>query len=141
MSVGTTSTGILPGHGAHRAPRRRADALRTLLLWAVLLAFAWQAIVTQTHRHFDAIQQLAMWAPTAVADDGSRTDSPFDSPANCPVCRETAHAGPLLLPPAITIALVAPVSFRAAAIVARPLARLEPSHNWRSRAPPEPLQA
>lgn len=106
-----------------------------LLLWAALLAFAWQAIVTQAHRHVDATTVLGQSLPV-YSNSPSEQQSPVDSPANCAICREAAHAGPLLLPVALGVSPPPVAPFVETAEAAAPQRALERSHRWQSRAPP-----
>lgn len=111
-----------------------------VLLWAALLAFAWQGVVTQAHRHIDATTVFGHSA-ASIDNSPSEQQSPVDSPAGCALCREAGHAGPLLVP--VAPALHAPLAVRLAE-VALPLQQqrsFERSHRWQSRAPPIPLRA
>lgn len=112
------------------------------ILLATLLAFSWQSFVTQTHVHFDTDAHMAAFsgqASSAARSDKGKGSS--DTPANCPICEEIAHDGLYLLP---TLAVLeAPEPAPVWQAVATPIVRAvrKPSHAWRSRAPPNPLQA
>ena len=118
------------------ALRSRTAALagwRLVVVYAAILAFAFQSYVIQTHIHF---------APTAaLASDGQSGHHDKypanDDPANCPICQEILHSGQFitpaaqfLLPPALAVSTIA--------IVDRALPHIfAPSHSWRGRAPPQ----
>ena len=135
--------------GAQRQVRWRPIALPggvraswAAVLFAVLLAFSWQSFVTQTHAHFDADTQIVAdsgQASAAVRPDTGKRSS--DAPADCPICQEIGHDGFYLLP---TLAMLeAPRRVPIWQAVTTPFVRAvrKPSHIWRSRAPPVPLQA
>jgi hypothetical protein len=127
-----------------RPPRtgRRLGAGWIAVLLAMLVVFSWQSFVAQTHNHFDRTPIATAAGTTgAVAASSSDRNSPYDSPANCPICREIAQSGaylppaPIVLPApqAMLIWLVAGLSF--GLVLERRLL------GWRSRAPPVQLQA
>ena len=112
------------------------------VLFAALLAFSWQSLVTQTHVHFETgargIAASGQANSAAHVDTGKRSSN---TPADCPICQEIAHDGLYLLP---TLALLeAPRPSPIWRTIATPLlfAVRKPSHAWRSRAPPVQLQA
>jgi hypothetical protein len=132
--IGSTSR---PPH-----PGRRLGAGWIAVLLAMLVVFSWQSLVAQTHNHFDrAPTSTAIGTTGAIAASSSDRNSPFDSPANCPICREIAQSGaylppaPIVLPApqAMLVWLVAGLAF--ALILERR------SLGWHSRAPPLHLQA
>ncbi|MEI9851197.1 MAG: DUF2946 family protein [Sphingomonas sp.] len=132
------------GASAHRpwlSPRLRGGWLATLV--AVLVAFSWQSFVTQTHRHFDpgAISGVAAAKADVANPQAPGRQAPPDLPANCPICRELAHAGPFVLPAPITFDAPAPAIFWLALATLPGLTLTQRSHAWQSRAPPQPLQA
>jgi hypothetical protein len=115
---------------------------QAVVMLAVLLAFACQSFVTQTHNH--PLNRAAVGS-TIDAGTGDRQhagraaigrQTKPDQPADCPICREYVFAGHYLLPPAIAIAPVfAGVAWLSVLVfVARH--RRERSHAWRSRGPP-----
>ena len=106
----------------------------------MLFALLWQSLVAQTHRHLDLPLASAQVSSFANGVGGSEPDSPLDSPTSCSICRELAHAGPLLLPAAISIEAPIEAAFRTTATRLRTLILLARAPLWRSRAPP-PLQA
>ncbi|AJP72491.1 hypothetical protein TS85_12925 [Sphingomonas hengshuiensis] len=105
-----------------------------------MLAFAWQSIVTQTHRHVDTTTVFGQ-SIASISNGDSDDQSPVDSPANCVICREVAHAGPALLPTGVTLDTPARSEFRAAASDLLRQQSIERSHRWQSRAPPQILHA
>lgn len=110
------------------------------VICAMLFALLWQSLVAQTHRHLDLPLASAQVSYFANGVGGSEPDSPLDSPTSCSICRELAHAGPLLLPAAISIEAPIEAAFRTTATRLRTLILLARAPLWRSRAPP-PLQA
>lgn len=107
----------------------------------MLFAFLWQSLAAQAHRHLDLPRASAQVLVFADGAGGSEPVTPFDSPADCSFCRELAHAGPLLLPAAISIEAPIEDAFRIAATRLHTLVLLARAPLWRSRAPPLPLQA
>lgn len=108
----------------------------------MLVVFSWQSFVAETHNHF-ARARISATAGTvgAVAKPTSDRNSPFDSPANCPICREIAQSAaylppaPIILPApqAMLVWLVAGLAFG--------LILERRSLGWHSRAPPTQLHA
>lgn len=136
--------GSRPNRLRETRPRRGGDrtATRWALLCALLFAFVWQGAVVQTHNHFDRGVALEAAKPGASgADKATDRQAPADSPASCPICREVANIGAVLLPAPVTFAAPAPVAFRAAPVRLPNLSFFEPPRTTRSRAPPAPLQA
>lgn len=111
------------------------------VLAAMLFALSWQSFVTQTHHHFSP--NIVSASSKADAGDPERPgrQSPTDPSANCGVCRVLAHAGPVLLPAQIEIEAPAPASVWRSPAILPGLALARRSHAWRSRAPPQQLQA
>lgn len=125
------------------APRTQPHG-RLALIVALLLAVTWQSFVTQTHRHYD---RGAIAAAAAVQEGGGAAldpqgkHAPSGLPDNCPICREIAHAGPVVLPAPVAIFVPVAVAFFATLAAPLGLALAGRSHIWRSRAPPLPLPA
>lgn len=111
-----------------------ARLLRTL----ALALLAWQAVVAQAHGHLGAVGGAAV--VSTLAAHSTAPDRP-DSPYDCPVCREVAHAGQYLSPGPILFAPPVAATFTVAALTLPIQPRAPPSHAWRSRAPPVPLPA
>jgi len=112
------------------------------VLLAMLVVFSWQSFVAQTHNHFaSAPISTAAGQTGAVAATSSDRNSPFDSPANCPICREIAQSA-AYLPPA-PIVLPAPQAMPVWLItgLAFGLSLERRLLGWHSRAPPTHLQA
>jgi hypothetical protein len=127
-----------------RSPRsgRRLSAGWVAVLLAMLVVFSWQSFVAETHNHFArAPISTAVNAAAPVTTTSSDQNSPFDSPANCPICREIAQSA-AYLPPA-PIALPAPLAMLVwlVAGLAFGLILERRSLGWRSRAPPTQLLA
>ena len=126
-------------HVRTRGGRRRSLGFTTIL---VLLAFAWQSFLTQTHVHFvagDVSRSVGRQADAALRL--SRASPPADASNDCLLCREIAHAGRYLPPTPMTWARV-PVSF-CWLLVSFPLCGVawRRSHGWHSRGPPDFLRA
>jgi hypothetical protein len=131
-------------HNASRPPSsgRRLGGAWVALLLATLLAFCWQSFVAETHNHLDrTLGSTTGVAARAVVAPSSGRNTPSDSPANCPICREIAQSAAYLPPAPIIVPapqplivwLVVALSF-GLTLVRRPL-------GWRSRAPPRQLHA
>lgn len=115
------------------------------LLLALLVAFSWQSFVTQTHLHYEPGIAAAASAAPAAADQAvpqpPAKKSPFELPSSCPVCREIAHAGPILPPAPLELAAPVPAAVWLALTLLLGVALVQRSHAWQSRAPPYRLQA
>lgn len=97
-----------------------------------LLLLLVQALVVPAHRHAGPVPSIAAAGSHVAAPAKSRPDHP----AECPVCREVAHAGQYLTPGEVRLPM-APAGTLAPVVAA--LASLDTdarSHAWRSRAPP-----
>lgn len=108
------------------------------LAWAVLVAFALQSYVTQTHVHWETIAPVAS---SSAGSSGSSIESsrPGDSEdLVCPLCQAVAAAGAFV--GAAPIAFSLPAA-RAEAAVPPPiivgLAIRAAGFSWQSRAPPQ----
>jgi hypothetical protein len=109
----------------------RSGAGRRWITLALLLAFAIQSYVFQTHVHALASQAVFQQS-SAMPSHGKTPDGAFD----CPLCQAITHAGMFLLPavpfvilarPAITLPSFSPTVRTIVAASAR---------HGRSRAPP-----
>ena len=98
-----------------------------------LLLFSWQAIIVQAHLH---VRPAAASASMSVAAVSSPAPQRPDSPSECPVCREVAHAGQYLSPGPVLVTPPATVAQWRALPTLSIVLRNERSHAWRSRAPP-----
>lgn len=122
--------------------KRRARAIaaplapvRRLVMLAVLLAFAFQAYVVQTHLHTQALpgasQQL-------VQGHGPAKPVPHDplDPATCKLCQELVHSGAVITPalPELVLLLDWAAAFLPPAQL--PATAIAPETGWQSRAPP-----
>jgi len=113
------------------------------VLLAVLVAFLWQGFLTQTHRHYgpDAAPAATTSKVEVASLQSPGGQSKSELPADCPLCREVAHAGQFLLPGPIEFAVPLQTAFWLAVpkqLVPAPTRR---SHAWQSRAPPSRLHA
>jgi len=119
----------------HSAPT--LTGWRRALVYAVLVAFALQTYIVQTHIHFApaALSQLA--GGHEAVPQGSHDKYPAnDDPANCPICQEILHSGQYLTPSAAAL-LLPTLAVSTIAMVDKALPHLSaPSHSWRGRAPP-----
>ena len=107
----------------------------------MLLTFALQSYVTQTHIHGAFVSSDVAKISKQVG--GKTPSEPHDKypanddPANCPICQEILHAGQYVAPGAIVFALPAetvaiiPVSLDTPPIVKAIW------QGWRGRAPPQ----
>lgn len=104
-----------------------------------LVLLAWQAVVVQAHGH--APQRLLAGAASVAAHGPARLTAPDrhpDTPADCPLCQEMAHAGQYLSPAPILFSPPAAVPPALASATRAVLPGAARSHFWRSRAPPAP---
>lgn len=121
---------------------RRLGAGWVAVLLAMLVAFSWQSFVAETHNHF-ARAQISTTAATAstVAKSTSDPNAPFDSPANCPICREIAQSAAYLPPAPIVLPAPQAMLVWLVAGLAFGLILERRSLGWHSRAPPIQLHA
>jgi hypothetical protein len=114
---------------------RRSGAWRAALTWMVLLAFALQSYITQTHIH----NPPAPAGRAAIAEVVSAGGAPADrEDIACPFCQAVAAAGAFFAATPVVATLPAaqartPVS--PPAVLGLHLASA--GFNWRSRAPPQ----
>jgi hypothetical protein len=103
-----------------------AKSRRLAVIWTVLLAFALQSYITQTHFH-----PLPAAAAQAAAPAGDEADA-------CPFCEAIAVAGAFFASPPVVFG---PPAVEARAAISPPaLAGLlvaPAGFSWRSRAPPQ----
>ena len=96
-----------------------------------LLAFAFQAQITQTHIHISPASGIAMADKSAHRIAPAKNDS-----GSCPICQAVLHSGQFVSPSAVAMALpTVAVAFIPLAIAAK-AARETVSHSWQGRAPP-----
>lgn len=126
---------------------RRVSSWRQLLPMLVLVAFALQSYVTQTHIHFAG---HVMTGGFSFPDDSSKATlgqaagdtgdhdkyPPGDDPANCPICQEIMYAGHYVAPAFAHVILISLPASTIAVVAAVPLRLFALSHNWQGRAPP-----
>jgi hypothetical protein len=106
-----------------------------IVTWVVVLAFALQSFVTETHIH---------WAPQATTnvkllESASRPHkAPIEDAATCPFCQAIVQAGAFLASVAPLLRL--PVVWAEYSIPPLVATALRPpsTHSWQSRAPPQP---
>jgi hypothetical protein len=127
--------------------RRAAPFARLSLTFLMLVAFALQTTVMQTHVHIGSVAVTAGFLedlkignaaqPGAVKGTQPRDRFPTnDDPANCPICQEIMHAGQFVTPSAVALLLpTEPVSFVPISL-AIPAFTEAVSHSWQGRAPP-----
>jgi hypothetical protein len=103
---------------------------------AVLLAFAFQAYVVQTHIHGQLRSAAVTAQVQAVSPDRPAPNDPLD-PATCKLCQEMVHSGAVLTPagPGLVLLLDWVTAFFPPAQV--PATAIPPETGWQSRAPPQ----
>jgi len=113
-----------------------------MIVLTALFAFLWQSLVTQAHVHVAPVTYSAIVAGKtgSTAHIAPSRSSP-SLPADCPLCREIAHAGGYLPPTPILLEAPEPATIRLVPSPLRALAFGQRSHAWQSRAPPQQLQA
>lgn len=111
--------------------RTKASPARLWLTLFALLAFTFQAYLTQSHVHAAPIaagKQVPGKAPAKMPAG--------DDQANCPVCQAALHGGHYLAPGASGFVPLVLMAY--GAFVATHVASAVPSvsHDWTSRGPP-----
>jgi hypothetical protein len=122
----------------------RQSNARLLLTFLALFAFTCQNYLTQTHIH---VWRASGTDTQLAADSGGKSLAgstvpkdkyPADQdPANCPICQEMVHAGPVIVPVAVAIVLPALPALGLVATAETARHFNAPSHNWQGRAPPK----
>jgi hypothetical protein len=116
----------------------------------MLVAFALQSYVTQTHIHFaghvvtggftfpgESSGGQSDKALGAAQDQGDHDKyPPGDDPANCPICQEIMYSGHYVAPGAIAVLLptIAVPTFTRVDVALSFISRV--SHIWQVRGPP-----
>jgi hypothetical protein len=116
----------------------RTGAGRLLATWFLLLAFALQSYVTQTHLHPTAVSAHPAAAVKLAPNASAHRATPGgDEAAACPFCQAVASAGAFLTPGA---AAVLPLAATSVLLAHAPdpagRAAAPAGFAWRSRAPP-----
>jgi hypothetical protein len=103
---------------------------------AVLLAFAFQAYVVQTHIHGQTRAAATVQQVLAGGPERPLPNDPLD-PATCKLCQELVHSVAVVTPtaPVLVLLLDWVAAFRAPAQV--PATAIPPETGWQSRAPPQ----
>jgi hypothetical protein len=122
---------------AWRAP----SFVRLGLTSLMLMAFALQSTITQTHIHIGSFSTTAGFSTDLkVADQPTKSNHtrvPVDGdPANCPICQEMMYAGQFVMPAAMVFILPAQVVSIVPPSVEIPRVVRTISHSWQGRAPP-----
>jgi hypothetical protein len=113
-----------------------------------LIAFAFQAYVTQTHIHLRQPVPIAASSAAGPSDsklldkaaaqrNAEKNKAPgSDEPVKCPLCQAVGYAGHFVTPAATALLLptIAISILPLATAILSP--REKPSHNWQSRGPP-----
>ena len=132
---------------AKRIVARRASSFARLgLTFLMLVAFALQTTVTQTHVHIGTVAVTAGFLEDLKISDagqpitkGTQPRDHFptnDDPANCPICQEILHAGQFVTPQAVVLLLpTESVSFVPISLAIAVFSEAV-SHSWQGRAPP-----
>ena len=117
----------------------RTGASRFVVTWILLLAFALQSYVTQTHIHSAPVAAERGAIIQLVGKISGRVASPVhDDGVACPFCQAIAAAGAFFSPAAIELSPLHPDAKTAALspfLVG--LAIAPAGFSWRSRAPPQ----
>ncbi|HXV01726.1 MAG TPA: hypothetical protein VG166_14630 [Caulobacteraceae bacterium] len=118
--------------------KRSSGGGRLVVTWMVLLAFALQSYITQTHIH-DATAPARSAIPAGVSQATVAATSPADQEAiACPFCQAVAAAGAFFAaPPVVPAPPLAQARTVASAPVAIGLFLPSAGFSWRSRAPPQ----
>lgn len=122
--------------------KRRARAIATTLapvrrlaMLAVLLAFAFQAYVVQTHLHSQPLPGTVHQIAQGESPAKPLPSDPLD-PATCKLCQEIVHSGVAITPalPELVLLLDWAAAFLPPAQL--PATATLPETGWQSRAPP-----
>ena len=124
---------------AHFPEIGRTSVGRLVATWILLLAFALQSYVTQTHVHRALIPAASASAAQAAHRTFAQSASPVDDEAvACAFCQAIAAAGAFLSPAGVAVpSLLVQAEAAAAAPTVVGLAIAPAGFSWRSRAPPQ----
>ena len=128
--------GSMTAAAAGYSKNGRASLASRFVVFLVVLVFAFQSYVAQTHIHGQA-QSLYGVAKIAAAPSPMPGKLPLDnSPTDCPFCQAVNLAGAFITPAALLFQLpqmwVASVTH---IVIARDASGAV-AHDWKSRAPP-----
>ncbi|MBU6442668.1 MAG: hypothetical protein KGR48_02060 [Alphaproteobacteria bacterium] len=111
--------------------------MRQTLASLVLVLFALQSYVTQTHIHFlSLVSGRAQAANVGANAQNHGKLPPADNPTTCPICQDMALAGHYTAPGAILLTLPPLVAMPVQASLEVPHFVAAVSHIWLGRAPP-----
>ena len=122
-------------------PRAATGGVRAAVVLLLLLATIWQSCLLGTHNH---LRQSPVSLSSITQQIGKAPLPSREAPLpadNCPLCQEAANAGNYLPVVPVVIVPPAPVVAWYGQTDTRQIADRQRSHDWRSRAPPLPLQA
>ena len=109
---------------------------RQAFVWVLLIAFALQSYLTQTHIHGTNQTLGGICIVKCLEKAPAENTAPSKSVADCPLCQAVVHAG-FFFAPAVPIAAHLCLWVRCASPFTDSNASFSASaHNWRSRAPP-----
>jgi hypothetical protein len=116
---------------------RRTGIGRQAVTFLLVLAFAFQSYLTQTHIHVAPAPSAQTCAVKCIVHAPAKHSSPADkSTADCPLCQAIVHAGAFFAPAAV-IFFVPRLWVEGTLAAAKSLAAREQfSRNGLSRAPP-----
>lgn len=131
-----------------RTKPAKAMEWRLFVATLVLMAFAFQSYLTQTHIHVllpaFAVSKTAAPGHTArtgiegAAGQHAPNKAPGnDDPMKCPLCQAVGYAGHFVTPPAAASLLLPTVAISVLLLTVAILSpRQIPSHSWQGRGPP-----
>jgi hypothetical protein len=96
-----------------------------------MLAFAFQAQITQTHIHISPASGVALADKSAT-----QKNAPKDDSSSCPICQAVLHSGQFVSPSAVAMTLPTVAATFIPLAIAAKTARETVSHSWQGRAPP-----
>jgi hypothetical protein len=119
--------------GKVKTHRVGAGSFRSLVCLIVLVTFALQSFLVQTHIH--NLMPISTMSGSVELSASHQTKAPLDAD-KCLLCQEYTHSGVYVMP-AVAAALPPTVAVSLLPRLVAPfvLARLV-SHNWMGRAPP-----
>jgi hypothetical protein len=112
---------------------RRGDFGKQAMTLLLVIAFALQSFVTQTHIHGAAETQSCISNCVSAAPG---PQSPFDERADCPFCQAIVHAGVFFAPAVLVIPVRRMWVSNAVPTPKQNAPRAIPARNGFSRAPP-----
>jgi hypothetical protein len=116
--------------------KARRDHGWRLATWALIVAFAIQSYITQTHIHAPARNAVSGIAKVLVKNPARGKTQDHDDGAECLFCQAVVHSGAFFAPASPVLPLPAQSALVSASLVVAIVQGMRRAWIWQSRAPP-----